>query len=280
MSDGRILVTGATGNTGTHVVSGLRSLGHAVRAATRHHSGRDGVVFDWADDTTFDAALEGIHAVYLVAPAGVADPAPLVRPFLEQAATRGVGRVVQLSSSAVSRGEPALGEIHDAVAEFFDEYTILRPSWFMQNFVGDHPLADGIRRSHEVLTATGDGRVGFIDAADIAAVAVQALVSPEPPADELILTGPEALSYPQTAAVVSAVFGTPVRHVDLTTAELATRLVDSGYSPDFAAALAALDERIRRGEQDLVTTAVRDITGRAPTSLRRFLTDHADRLRS
>lgn len=280
MSDGWVLVTGATGKTGTHVVSGLRGLGHAVRAATRRPAAGDGdaVPFDWADHTTFSGALADVRAIYLVAPAGVADPLPLVRPFLELAAAGGVRRVVQLSSSAVARGEPALGQIHDAVASLFDEYTVLRPSWFMQNFVGEHLLGEGIRRNRELTTATGDGRLGFIDAADIAAVAVQALVSRAPIAEELVLTGPEALSYPQAAAIVAEVIGAPVTHVDLTTAELTTRLVESGLPPDFAPGLAALDERIRRGEQDFVTTAVRDVTGRAPTSLRDFLTRHAELL--
>ena len=245
-----------------------------MRAASRRPDTGDGdaVRFDWADDTTFASALADVRAVYLVAPVGVADPAPLVRPFLEQAAAGGVRRVVQLSSSAVARGEPALGEIHDVVAGLFTDSTVLRPSWFMQNFVGNSPLAEGIRQSREVMTATGDGRLGFIDAADIAAVAVQALVSAEPVGEDLVLTGPEALSYPQAAAIVSEVLGEPVGHVDITTDALANRLVAAGLSADFAAGLAALDERIRAGEQDFVTSTVLDVTGRAPTSLRDFLT--------
>ena len=273
-----ILVTGATGTTGSRVLAGLRRAGYSARAASRRPEAddpdpdNDAVVFDWADDTTFAPALAGVGAVYLVAPPGVADPVPLVRPFLEMAAAGGVRRVVQLSSSAVARGEPALGEIHDLGAGLFADFTVLRPSWFMQNFIGDSPLAAGIRNSREVSTATGDGRLGFIDAADIAAVAVQVLVSPEPVGEELILTGPESLSYPQAAAIVSEVLGEPVRHVDLTIDELAARLVDAGYGAEFSAGLASLDGRIRAGEQDFVSTTVHDITGRAPTSLRHFLT--------
>lgn len=275
-----ILVTGATGNTGAPVVSGLRSRGCVVRAATRRPDPRDpdAVTFDWFDPNTFAAALAGVRAIYLVAPAGVADPAPVVRPFLEQAASGGVRRVVALSSSAVARGEPLLGEIHTMVVDLFSEPTVLRPSWFMQNFTGDHALAEGIRRSREIVTATGDGRLGFIDAADIAAVAVEALVADRPVGDELVLTGPEALSYGQAAAIVSDVLGTPVRHVDVTTAELADRLTRAGMTVEFAAGLAALDERIRAGEQDLVTTTVHDVTGRRPTSLREFLAVHRARL--
>ena len=262
-----ILVTGATGNTGVSVVAGLRDRGDA-----------DAVRFDWFDPSTFAAALAGVRAIYLVAPAGVADPAPVVRPFLEQAAAGGVRRVVALSSSAVARGEPLLGEIHALVVDLFSESTVLRPSWFMQNFTADHALAEGIRRSREIVTATGDGRLGFIDAADIAAVAVEALVADRPVGDELVLTGPEALSYGHAAAIISDVLGTPVRHVDVTTAQLADRLTRAGLTGEFAAGLAALDERIRAGEQDLVTTTVYDVTGRRPTSLREFLTVHRARL--
>ncbi|WP_283632977.1 NAD(P)H-binding protein [Mycolicibacterium poriferae] len=275
-----ILVTGATGNTGVSVVAGLRDRGDAVRAATRRPDpgDADAVRFDWFDPSTFAAALAGVRAIYLVAPAGVADPAPVVRPFLEQAAAGGVRRVVALSSSAVARGEPLLGEIHALVVDLFSESTVLRPSWFMQNFTADHALAEGIRRSREIVTATGDGRLGFIDAADIAAVAVEALVADRPVGDELVLTGPEALSYGHAAAIISDVLGTPVRHVDVTTAQLADRLTRAGLTGEFAAGLAALDERIRAGEQDLVTTTVYDVTGRRPTSLREFLTVHRARL--
>ena len=129
-----------------------------------------------------------------------------------------------------------------------------------------------------MITATGAGRLGFIDAADIAAVATQALVSREPVGAEVLLTGPDSLSYPEVAAILSDVLGEPVRHVDLTTEQLAAHLAENGHSSEFAAALAALDERIRAGGQDLVTTTVREITGREPTSLYRFLSDHAARI--
>ncbi|WP_241383827.1 NAD(P)H-binding protein [Rhodococcus sp. CH91] len=270
------LVTGATGNTGTHVAAGLRDRGLRVRTASRHPVPADGAVrFDWGDVSTFDATLDGIDAVYLVAPVGVADPAPLVRPFLESAVDRGVQRVVQLGSSAVGKGDPGLGEIHSLVSELVPRWTVLRPSWFMQNFVGDHPLAEGIRTSGQIITATGAGRLGFIDAADIAAVAVEALTAEDPIEGELILTGPEALSYADAAAVVSDVHGRPVEHIDLTTEQMVQRLVDTGLAPEFARMLAGLDARIRAGQEDRVTGTVEMVTGRPATSLRDFLTADA-----
>lgn len=271
-----ILVTGATGNTGARVLSGLRDNGYRARAASRNiaDDDRDAVVFDWRDRSTFAPALAGVRAVYVVAPVGVAAPVPLVEPFLEQAVDAGARRVVQLSSSAVDRGDAGLGELHDLIADMFAEYTILRPSWFMQNFVGNHPVAEGIRRSGEIITATCDGRLGFIDAADIAAVASQALIAAEPVGAEVVLTGPESLSYADAAAILSDLLDRPIRHVDLPTDRFAAHLTAAGFSTEFAAGLAALDEQIRSGAQDLVTSAVRDISGREPISLRRFLADH------
>lgn len=277
-----ILVTGATGNTGVPVVAGLRDRGHRVWAASRHPdpADPDAVAFDWTDGATFAAALDGVRAVYLVAPVEATDPVPMVRPFLELAAARGVRRVVSLRSSAVERGEPGLGEIHDLVATLFPEATVLRPSWFMQNFIGNHPLAESIRRTREIVTATGEGRLGFIDAADIAATAVAALTAAHPVGEDLVLTGPESLSYGDAVGIVSEVLGEPVRHVDVSTAALAGRLAAAGCPAEFAAMLAALDERIRAGEQDFVTATVRDVTGRAPVALRDFLAEHASPLRS
>lgn len=85
-----------------------------------------------------------------------------------------------------------------------------QPSWFMQNFTADHPVAHGIRATGEIVTATGDGRVGFIDAEDIAAVAARALLDDRPHTEHLI-TGPEALGYADVARIVTEVLGRPVR---------------------------------------------------------------------
>ncbi|WP_255506413.1 NAD(P)H-binding protein [Mycolicibacterium sp. 018/SC-01/001] len=273
-----VLVTGATGNTGSAVVAGLRSRGARARPASRRPdpADPDAVAFDWSDPTTFTAALNGVHAVYVVAPAGDADPMPMVRPFLELAAAHGVQRVVQVSSSAIERGCSGLGEIHDAVVELFAEPTVLRPSWFMQNFVGDHPLASSIRDEHEIVTATGAGRLGFIDADDIAATAVEALLAPEPVGAELILTGPESLSYTDAAAILSDVLGHHIRHVEVPPEERAAQFTAAGLSPTYARVLAALDGRISAGEQDFVTTTVQNVTGRPPTTLRDFLTRALD----
>jgi uncharacterized protein YbjT (DUF2867 family) len=265
-----VLVTGGTGTTGSRVAAALRERGVPVRVASRRPAPGQ-VRFDWADPGTHAGALDGVRAVYLVAPIGVADPAPLVAPFLALARERGVRRVVLLSSSAVPEGAPGLGELHRMVSGSVPEPTVLRPSWFMQNVLGDHPHACSARIDGEIVTATGAGRVAFVDAGDIAAVAAHALADEEPRVGEYVLTGPEALSYADVAAVLTEVTGRAVRHRAVGVEELTARFVAAGYPADFSAVLAALDAGIARGTEDRTTSAVQDVTGRPPRSFRQVV---------
>lgn len=148
------------------------------------------------------------------------------------------------------------------------EWAVLRPSWFMQNFTGNHAVAQGVAAG-EIVTATGDGRVAFVDADDIAAVAVKALTG-TPHNAEHVITGPEALSYAEAAAMIETRTGTTVKHRSITAAELAQHLAAHVPEP-FAVMLAALDEAISAGAEDRVTTTVEDVTGRKPRSFREFV---------
>lgn len=255
------LVIGGTGTTG----SLLAALLPDARIGTRKPVRDDHVRFDWDVPATFDTALEGVDRVYLIPPVGVADPAPVVESFLARA--RLVRRVVLLSSSAVGESATGMGAL-PALVRTTPEWAVLRPSWFMQNFTGDHAVAAGVRAG-EIVTGTGAGRVGFVDAADIAAVAARALLDPVPHNTDHLITGPEALSYADAAAIITEVTGRQVRHRSVGTAEMTERLA-AELPREFAAILAQLDEDIRGGAEDRVTTTVEDVTGRPPRSFRDF----------
>jgi uncharacterized protein YbjT (DUF2867 family) len=248
------------------VAAGARSAGAEVRTASRHGSD---VHFDWHDRDTWPAALDGCERAYLLPPAGL-DLAPSMVPFIELARRNGVARLVLLGNSVFPMGGPGVGAVHQALAEGgLDDFVVLRPSWFMQNVTGEHYLARMIRDEDRIVTATGEGRVGFVDADDIAAVAVHALLDEKRPAAELVLTGPEALSYRRVAQVVGAARGRPVAFESVTPAELAERLTRS-YPPRFAQALAGLDAVIATGAEDRVTSDVGRVTGRPPRSFEQF----------
>ena len=142
-------------------------------------------------------------------------------PFLQRARAGGVRRAVLLSSSAIPEGGPAVGTVHQALPDLFEQWAVLRPSWFMQNFTGTHAHALSIRDDGIIWTATGSGRVGFIDAEDIAAVAVHALTDEQAPNTDLVLTGPETLSYDDVAAIVTEVTGRAVVHRRLSYEQIA-----------------------------------------------------------
>lgn len=275
-----ILVLGASGNTGGEVASLLRVGGQAVRTGARREieGSADHLRFDWAEPSTHDAAVAGVRRLYLVAPVGVAEPVELVAPFVEKALAAGVERFVFLSSSAVAPGEPGLGRVDALLRSSAPQWATLRPSWFMQNFVGEHPLAEAIRSRSEIVSATGDGQLGFVDARDIAACAAALLTQDRFESGEHLITGPEALSYGQVAALVAEISDRPVRFTDISVAALVDRYVAGGLPRSFAEGLAALDDRIRNGEQAGLSDAVAKLTGVAPRSMRDFLVEFREKL--
>ncbi|MFC5654038.1 NmrA family NAD(P)-binding protein [Streptomyces nogalater] len=264
------LVIGATGTTGGRTAARLTAAGHPVRAASRRATpvaGAQPVRFDWYDPGTYDGALDGADRVYLVPPLGDPDPAAVMLPFLRQARAAGVRRAVLLSSSAIPAGGPGVGAVHQALPELFDQWAVLRPSWFMQNFTGAHAHARSIREHGVILTAAGNGRVGFVDADDIAAVAVHALTDDRAPDTDLVLTGPQALGYDDIAAIVTEVTGRPVTHRPLTYERMRDRLAEQ-LPLEFAEMLAGMDRAIAAGAEDRTTDTVRRLTGRPPHSFR------------
>ncbi|MGP4115111.1 NmrA family NAD(P)-binding protein [Streptomyces sp. 4N509B] len=273
------LVVGATGTTGGRTAARLTAAGHRVRAASRTATAVPGarpVRFDWYEPATHAAALDGVERVYLVPPPGDSDPSAVMLAFLRRARDAGVRRAVLLGSSAIPEGGPAVGRVHRALPQLFDQWAVLRPSWFMQNLTGAHPHADGIREEGVVETATGSGQVGFVDAEDIAAVAFHALTDEHAPNAGLVLTGPEALSYDDVARVVTDVTGRRVVHRRVSPERLRERL--AALMPvEFASLLAELDRAIADGAEDRVTDTVQRVTGRPPRAFRAFLQEETRR---
>lgn len=265
-----ILVTGGTGKTGSRIVAQLRAKGLFPHVGTRTPRDQDDVRFDWRDATTFDAAFSGIEAVYLVAPTDTVDSLETMRVGLETALSAGIQRFVLLSSSLLEEGGPMMGAVHAWLRDNAPEWSALRPSWFMQNFSELHHR-DTIRGQSAIFTATDDGRVGFIDARDIANCATAVLTAPYITNTDYILTGPEAITYDKVAEVMSHLLGRQITHHRLTVDDLAERHRNNGLTTEYAATLAALDGAIAAGSEDRVTGYVLRLTGREPTSLSEFV---------
>jgi uncharacterized protein YbjT (DUF2867 family) len=266
-----VLVTGGTGKTGGQLARRLLERGLAVRLASRRRPAQheaEHVAFDWNDSAGFARALAGVTRVYLVAPPASTEPERVMLPFMRQARESGVRRLVLLSSSAIPSNAPGLGAVERAVRDEAPEWAVLKPSWFMQNFLDPtHQHGNTLATRGELVTSTGDGRVAFVDVHDIAAVAAHALADDRSHDTVHVITGPRALSYRDVAELLARVSGRAYRHIPVDDREAARRAVESGVPEAYAELLVALDAAIRAGAEDRVTDTVLRVTGRPPRDL-------------
>lgn len=261
----RILVIGATGKTGRHLVNSLTQRGVVVRAAARRPAisslGVEPVVFDWADRSTWEAATRGVDGAYLIGPFQEDGGEGLVDELLAFAPH--IRRVVLLSVIGAEQAPEGL-PIHvweDSVRRSGREWTILRPNWFHQNFSENFYLPALAERG-ELLAPTGEATVSFVDCRDIAEVAAVALTGSGHEERTYTLTGPEAMTFAAVADTFGSVTSRPVRHVDSTPEQMAGYL-RSLEVPDFITGwVLGLFDLIRKGANAPVTDTVEKVTGR------------------
>jgi uncharacterized protein YbjT (DUF2867 family) len=173
-NDRPVLVLGATGKTGSRVASRLAQQGKTVRGAARH---KTGTRFDWDELGTYEPALDGVGAVYLVPPVMRMDYAMAVGDFLDRAERAGVGHITYLSAYGMDTApaELAIRAVElDLLSRSAMTHSIIRPAWFMQNF-SESFLAP---RNDVICVPTGEGAEAFVHVDDIAAVAAATLADP------------------------------------------------------------------------------------------------------
>lgn len=267
-----VLVTGATGTTGRRLVPMLRDRGVTVRATSRNGV-VSGVAFDWHDAATHAPALAGVDAIYLIPPPMVEDPTPVVAPFLAQAVTAGAKQVVLLSSmGAAFLDEPADSgrrKLEAAVRDSGLQWTILRPSGFMQNF-SEGFLVPAVRHG-AIPNPAGNGKVAMIDAEDIARVAAAALTDSAAHAGQTWnLTGPELLDFEALAGEIARAAQRPVIAMPMTPEQFLGMVEQAGVPADYAAMLLRDQLAIRDGAAAIVADTVLRVAGRHPTDFATF----------
>lgn len=249
-----VLVLGATGKTGRRVTD---LLGTAARPASRSSATK----FDWSVPGTWEPAVVGTTAVYVVPP----DSPALLAEFVPLAVRSGVTRLVLLSM----RGAPDDDPFEAAIKTSGVEWTILRPTWFMQNFDEDL-FAEPVRQGELALPA-GQGIHPFIDVVDIAEVAVAALTGEGHAGQTYELSGPESLSFAGMLAQIVTVTGEPVLYTDVEPDEFATSLRGLGYPTEIADLVTMLLVRICTGEEAHLSDGVQRVLGREPRTFADYL---------
>ncbi len=266
-----VLVTGATGKTGRHLVSLLQAAGRRFRAASR--GGQP--AFDWSAPESWDSVLEGVGAIYLVAPIGLEDGPGRLEAFLRAAMRQGARRFVLLSMASLPAGGPGLGQTHQWLIENTDDWAVLRPAAFMENF-SEGPFAASIRAEDTIYSNTGEGAVAFIAAADIARAAFAALTAPAPLNADFTLTGDEAISYDRVAELIGEACGRPISHTHISTAEMTERFVARGLPQGQAMFLAMAYETIASGWQAATADGVQALTHSNPMTFQAFAAANAE----
>lgn len=269
-----ILVTGATGTFGAAVVECFRNAGETIRVFVRDPDGfsRKGeqiATGDFADPASLESALSGIERVFLASFDRPEMP-QLQRNLLDAALKQGVRHIVRISTQDVD--DPRFGQImsgHLLAEQQLEDsglaYTHLRPSWVLQNFLPTSsftPVKDGMIR-----LPAGDARVSFVDARDVAAVAVAALTEPGHERRAYHLTGPDASTHTQLAAALSAATGRPIEYEDLPPEDYVKNIKAEGWSPASIESVDSLFADMRAGGSAVVSDDIQRVTGRPARSI-------------
>ena len=268
---GLVLVTGGTGKTGASLVAQLERADVPYRAASRHGA----PPFDWGRPATWDPALEGVASVYLIAPPTVHNPYDLMQDFIGSAMHKGARRFVFLSMAGLPAGGPAHGQVHQWLQDNSEDWAVLRPSAFMQNFSQGANLAT-IRDEDQIYSNTGEGRVPFIDADDIAAAAFAVLTAPTALNTDFVLTGAESMSYDRVGELISQACGRKISHTQVSTEEMGDRLIKRGLPEATARFLAFGYATIAAGMSDQTTDVVQTLTGKPPVTFQTFANVNAE----
>ncbi|RMI33182.1 Rossmann-fold NAD(P)-binding domain-containing protein [Streptomyces triticirhizae] len=247
----RVLVVGGTGKSGRRVAALLPGARVASRAGTPP--------FDWRQPATWPAVLGDARAVYLSYPSDIAAPgaAEDLAAFAALAARSGVRRLVLLSG----RGMPWAAASEAAVTGSGLEWTVLRGSWFAQNF-SEEFLVEEVRRGSFTLPVPATAAEPFVDLDDLAEVAVAALTGPGLVGRVLELTGPRALTMTETAEALAAAIGRPVAFRSVAPAAYRDGLVALGLPEGEAGLLTHLFTEVFDGRNTPVTADVPEVLGR------------------
>jgi uncharacterized protein YbjT (DUF2867 family) len=247
------------------VVEQLRAAGVAVRAASRSGDTR----FDWSDPATWEPALAGVERMYLMAPHEL----PVDPSFVSSAVDRGVRHIVLLSSRGIeAMGDERLMAAERTVRESGADWTIVRADWFNQNF--DEGFFQPAVVAGELALPLGDHRQAFVDADDIAAVAVAALTEDGHAGRSYEVMGPRALSFPESLEIIGRASGRTIRY--------------KGTAEDYAAAQSELGFPAEQTEQEIgafaalreqgdpeLNDVVRRVTGRDPKDFETYAAEAA-----
>jgi len=256
------LVVGSTGKTGRRVMERLEARGVPVRAGSRSAD----PPFDWDDEATWEPALRCAAAAYVSFFPDLAVPGAreAIAAFSKLAVEGGTRRLVLLSG----RGEEEAQRAEEVLQRSGAEWTVVRCSWLMQNFSESYfaePVAAG-----ELALPAGDVSEPFVDADDIADVAVAALTEEGHARQVYELTGPRLLTFAEAVEDIARATGRPVSYEPIPMEAFASALAEQDVPPEVVGLLRYLFTEVLDGRNARVADGVRRALGREPRDFRDY----------
>jgi len=258
-----VLIIGKNGKTGSRVNQRLQALGYATRPVSR--STRP--AFDWENPVTWRSAIEGTDTAYVTYQPDLAVPAAetTIKAFVRIAAEAGLKHIVLLSG----RGEKGAERAEEILKASGLSWNIVRASWFCQNF-SESFMLEGILAGELILPA-GDTVEPFIDADDIADVAVAALTEPRHRNKLFEVTGPRALTFAQCIQQMSEALGRPLKFTTVPIDAYINALQEQGVPEDMQWLLRELFTVVFDGRNSKVMPGVEEVLGRPATDFKTYV---------
>lgn len=282
--EGYILVIGATGTVGREVVEQLLAAGERVKVAVRSPSkvmalkgrGVEVAELDFARTSTLENAFKGVDRLFLLTPFD-SRMVQFTEQLVREAQHVGVKHIVKLSAGGADVKSPLAvgrwhGEAEKLVAESGIPFTILRPNMFMQNFLTF--FADSIRSEGKFYVPAGEGKIAFIDARDIARLAVLALTKNGYDDKVYNLTGAEALSFYDAAKILSKKLGRVVEYVAVSPEDARESMSATRMPLWMIDAMLELYGAVRAGHLSVVFKDYTEVTGKKPILFSEFVLNH------
>jgi uncharacterized protein YbjT (DUF2867 family) len=263
-----ILVIGGTGKTGRKVVEKLKALDYPVRVGSRSAS----PPFDWNDQTTWANALEGIEKMYITYQPDLAVPGALdaIEALIKLAKRSGVKQAVLLSG----KGEREAELSEQVVIHSGMDYTIVRASWFMQNF-SESFFLDPIIAGHVALPKA-EAKVPYVNTDDIADVVVAALTNEKHNGQLYELTGPRVLTFEEVTKEIATAAGREIQFTPISMDAYINILKQANVPDDYIWLINYLFTEVLDAEgNNVVTGDIEKVLGRKPKDFSEYAEETA-----
>ena len=260
----KILIIGGTGKTGSRVAKNLSHLGHDVRIAGR----KTNPAFDWENPDTYDAALKDMDRAYIVYYPDLAVPGArtAIKTLTDKALKAGLEKVVLLSG----KGEKEAEACEQIVADSGLNYTIVRASWFNQNF-SEGAFLEFILNGVVALPMP-DAEIPFVDADDIAEVTAKVLLDDSYNGETVTVTGPRKMTYKEAVEIMAAGIGKEIVYQPISIEQFKDGMKAAGLPDTYIWLFSYLfEEVLGNPDNQVVSDDVKKVLGREATDFRDYV---------